>query len=221
MASNITVSLVEVSPSTEIRLKDCSEASESRLSISDSGSNSNYYWHAYSNANREYPGREQWLTMLNFNYKTLESYPFCNREGLVYDFTKYNGKIVFSFLARYAETDKDTAYGDKELNHHNEQRGKRLYHYNHMGYFDQSIISELKWSYKYFDDGSNGELGLLRANRNNGYIRLAANNQPHTFNMSNFQDRLNQALDYQELCQHQPYRCNEGDSYGGEYGGEY
>jgi len=191
----------------------------SRLSISDHSSESNYYWHAYSNSNREYKRTDQWSDMNEYYSKALEEGPFCQREGLVYDFVKYNGKIAFSFLGRYIETDKDTAYGDKDINHHSEYRGKRLYHYNHVGYLDQSLIGELKWNYKYADDGSNGMFGLLRANRNNGFIHLAGNNQPHIFNMNNFQDRLNAATDYSELCQHQQFRCNEG--YGGEYGGDY
>jgi len=195
----------------------------SRLSISDHSSDSNYYWHRYSKENREYGRRGEWSNMRIYNEHILEEGPFCEREGLVYDFIKYNGKIAFSFLARYLETNKDVAYGDKELNHHNEYRGKRLYHYNHVGYFDQSLMGEIKWSYKYADDGSNGIFGLLRCNKNNGFIHLAANNQPHSFIMSTFQTRLDAAQNYDELCQHQRFRCNEGhdDGYGGDYGGEY
>jgi len=186
---------------------------DDRAVIADGGLYIQNYWDK-EEENDVY--QDLWRPISYHNsYKDM-SYHFSSREGIVYDFVKYNGKIAFSFLARYIETDKDTSYGDIN-NHHNEYRGKRLYHYNHVGYIDPAIFGDIKNGYKYLDDGSNGELGLLRANRNNGFIHLAANNPPNSFNMSNFITRLAAASPYNELCQHPPYECPGSDDYGGEY----
>ena len=199
---------------TILKLQVDTEANDggNKVSISDGTLNREAYW---DNSEAGYP--QMWPEMRYYNSGISRENPFCPREGIIYDFIKYNGKIVFSFLARYIETNKNTSYGDAN-NHHNEDRGKRLYHYNHVGYIEPTIFGNIKNSFKYFDDGSNGELGILRANRNNGFIHLAANNQPHSFMMNNFADRLARASDYDPLCQLQPFECSEAESnYGGEY----